>query len=82
MIKMTLSFMLLGKIDNLEMLIWYKIYWKSLKYFASCSSQNQNCFLPDVRRLEDSIVFIVWIGGLRTENVPYTFKLQKKKIEP
>ena len=73
--------MLLGKMDNLEMLMWYKIYWKSLKYFASCSSQNQNYFLPDVKSLEDNIVFIVWIGGLRTENMPYIFKLQKK-IEP
>ena len=70
--------MLLGKIDNLEMLIWYKIYWKSLKYFASCSSQNQNCFLPDVKSLEDNIVFIVWISGLRTENMFYIFKLKKK----
>ena len=51
--------MLLGKMDNLEMLMWYKISWKSLKHFVSCSSQNQNCFLPDVKWLEDSIVFIV-----------------------
>ena len=35
--------------DNLEMLMWYKTFWKTLNDLASCILQNQNWFIWDIK---------------------------------
>ena len=53
MIKNTTIIYVIGKMCNVERL--YKTFWKILKDLASCISQNQNWFLPDVKKPEENI---------------------------
>ena len=60
MIKNTTIIYVIGKMCNVERL--YKTFWKILKDLASCISQNQNWFLPDVKKPEENIyIFLTFL---------------------